>query len=190
MDPSSYPPRIADLLSPERLNPLEAGVPNEEARAALQALTVREAFAPQTVHDEDMARACLAGLWLYHDFLDESHCISQEIETPSGSYWHGLLHRREGDFGNSKYWFRRVGAHPVFAPLCRAAAELAGPDPERAARFLATQETWDPFAFIDLCAAAVAGRVGCKGLCRRIQQAEWNLLFASCYRACTSSNSG
>ena len=100
MQPSSYPPRLAELLAAERLNPLDAGTPNEAARPALAALTARAAFAPLALRDEDMARACLAGLWLYHDFLDESHRISQEIETPTGSYWHGLMHRREGDFGN------------------------------------------------------------------------------------------
>jgi hypothetical protein len=182
MQPSSYPARIAELLAEERLSPLGAGTPNAAARPALAALTVREAFAPQAVRDEDMARACLAGLWLYHDFLDESHRISQEIETTTGSYWHGLMHRREGDFGNSKYWFRRVGAHAVFEPLRQAAAELAGPEPEGAARFLVTQARWDPFAFVDLCEAAVSGRVGCADLCRRIQQAEWRRLFDYCYR--------
>jgi hypothetical protein len=170
------------LLAAERLNPLDAGRPNEEVRAALQALTVPAAFAPQAVRDEDMARACLAGLWLYHDFLDESHRISQEIETPTGSYWHGLMHRREGDFGNSKYWFRRVGEHPVFEPLRQAAAELAASAPERAARFLAEQSRWDPFAFIDLCEMAVSGRADCAELCRRVQQAEWRRLFDYCYR--------
>jgi hypothetical protein len=187
MQPSSYPPRIAELLAEERLNPLDAGTPNEAARPALAALTVRDAFAPQTVRDEDMARACLAGLWLYHDFLDESHRISQEIETPTGSYWHGLMHRREGDFGNSKYWFRRVGERPVFETLRQAAAELAGSQPEPAARFLATQARWDPFAFVDLCEAAVSGRSGCAELCRRIQQVEWRLLFDYCYHQAVQS---
>ena len=49
-----------------------------------------------------MASACLAGLWLYHDYLDESHAVSQSIHTPAGSYWHGLMHRREPDFANPK----------------------------------------------------------------------------------------
>ena len=64
-----------------------------------------------------MALACMAGLWLRHDFLDESHRISQDLENPSGSYWHGIMHRRELDFSNAKYWFRRVGMHRVFEPL-------------------------------------------------------------------------
>ncbi len=97
--PLDYPPKIAELLKADRLTPLGPGTPNESVRAALAALTVESAFAPHTVRDRDMAAACLAGLWLYHDFLDESHAISQEIGTPTGSYWHGLMHRREPDAG-------------------------------------------------------------------------------------------
>jgi hypothetical protein len=46
--------------------------------------------------------ACRAALWLAFDFLDESHAVSQELDTPEGSYWHGLLHRREPDFANPR----------------------------------------------------------------------------------------
>ena len=42
-----------------------------------------------------MANACRAGLWLYHEFLDEAHEITQHLHTPAGSYWHALVHRRE-----------------------------------------------------------------------------------------------
>ena len=53
-----------------------------------------------------------AGLLLYIDDLDGSHERSQSIESDEGSYWHGIMHRREGDFWNSKYWFRRAGSLP------------------------------------------------------------------------------
>jgi hypothetical protein len=71
------------------LPPLGPGRPDPALRPKLEALD-DSAFAPHAVRDRDMVRACLAGLWLYHDFLDESHKISQEIDTPTGSYWHVL----------------------------------------------------------------------------------------------------
>jgi hypothetical protein len=50
-----------------------------------------------------------AGLWLYVDELDRSHAISQNLHSSLGAAWHGVMHRREGDFANAKYWFRRAG---------------------------------------------------------------------------------
>jgi hypothetical protein len=140
---------------------------------------VASAFAPAA--DRDMVAACRAGLWLAFDFLDESHTLSQDIHTPEGSYWHGLMHRREPDFANSKYWFRQVGAHPVFEPLRREAARLAA-DAPGPATFLTRQASWDPFAFIDLCEASYDVKAPCHDLCRQVQRVEWELLFDSCYR--------
>jgi hypothetical protein len=58
-----------------------------------------------------------AGLWLYVDDLERSHAVSQGITTPTGSLWHGIMHRREGDFSNSLYWMRRAESHPLFDEL-------------------------------------------------------------------------
>jgi len=57
--------------------------------------------------------ALVAGLWLYLDELDRSHTVSQGMKDATGSFWHGIMHRREGDFGNSHYWFRSAGRHPA-----------------------------------------------------------------------------
>jgi hypothetical protein len=183
----AFAPRIADLLREERLAPLGPGRPNEGARTQLAELTGVTAFTPHAVRDPDMAQACLAGLWLYHDFLDESHTLSQDIATPTGSYWHGLMHRREPDFDNAKYWFRRVGRHPVFEPLQSAAAALAAAQPQPAAPFLTTAGSWDPFAFVDLCQTA-RDSAGLAMLCRHIQHQEWHLLFKYSYRSAIGDN--
>lgn len=178
-----YPAAIAELLQEDRLPPLGPGTPNSSAGKKLRALSAAEAFSPHAIKDRDMAEACLAGLWLHHDFLDESHTISQGIETPTGSYWHGLMHRREPDFSNSAYWFRRVGRHPVFDDLCQRAAEIAGQyAADDAIRFLTAQKEWDPFAFLDLCEEAYQGGNAHEDLCREIQKREWELLFDYCYR--------
>ena len=39
---------------------------------------------------------------------DEAHAIVQDIESMD-SYWiHAYLHRKEGDIGNSNYWYNRA----------------------------------------------------------------------------------
>jgi hypothetical protein len=137
-------------------------------RGKLAALTAESLCAPARVADADFARCCLAGLWLHHDCLDEAHTLAQEVHTPSGSYWHAIMHRREPDAGNSKYWWRRVGNHPVFAQLGEAASRLGW-------------RAWDPEAFVDACENE-RGRGGEREvLLRQVQRVEWNLLFAWCY---------
>ncbi|MGH7596576.1 MAG: hypothetical protein ACREOI_09500 [bacterium] len=181
-NPTLYGPLFANLLQEERLNPLGPGMPNTKMHPALAALTIEKAFAPNKIVNADMARACLAGIWLYHDFLEESHQISQAIATTTGSYWHGIMHRREPDFSNSKYWFHRVGDHPIFPSLQLAAAELAAKEkPHASTEFLARQSQWDAFAFIELCEACVERRSPADMLCRQIQFGEWKLLFDYCY---------
>ena len=109
-----YGTAFSSLLSETRTNPLDGGTPNTDARPDLDALTAEAAFAGKKIVDADMAECCVSAVWLYHNFLDESHTISQGIHSTSGSYWHGIMHRREPDFPNSKYWFRKVGDHEVF----------------------------------------------------------------------------
>lgn len=86
-----------------------------------------------------------AGLLLWNDDLDAAHRMAQQIETTTGSYWHAIMHRREPDYGNSKYWFNRVGRHPAMARLAEQAAPLF-----KGCSFLANGR-YDAFAFVDAC---------------------------------------
>jgi hypothetical protein len=153
-------------------------------RSALKKLSLESAFAHARVADQNMAACCVSGIWLLYDCLDESHAISQGIDTSSGSFWHAIMHRREGDFSNAKYWFRNVGQHPVFAELgerAHVAASLRDADSSLGETRL-RDGTWDPFAFVDLCQGVARGQTGARELCLDVQQAEWELLFDYCYR--------
>jgi hypothetical protein len=172
---ADYPPPVEELLRIMPLAPLGPGTPHREAQDKLEA--IGPAFAPGA--DRNMVAACQAGLWLAFDFLDEAHTISQELHIVEGSYWHALMHRREPDFANSKYWFQRVGDHPVYERLREEAVKLAS---GRMWPTFLGQAEWDAAAFVDLCEAHYEAGAPGHEFCRRLQRAEWELLFDWCYR--------
>lgn len=48
---------------------------------------------------------------LWHDARGDweaAHRIAQEIDTADGAWVHAYLHRKEGDIGNARYWYRRA----------------------------------------------------------------------------------
>jgi hypothetical protein len=175
---TDYSTAIAELIHDARLAPLGPGTPNARARVSLAALTNESVTGPHPLVDSDMAAACRAGLWLYHDFLDEAHAISQDIDTPTGSYWHGLVHRREPDYANAAYWFRRVGRHSIFECLAKFARELAA----KCSPAIPIPDPWNPFWFIDYCEGCASGREPGEQFARLVQQQEWVLLLEHCYR--------
>lgn len=184
---ATYGPLFAELLGNALVMPLGPGRPITQHEEALRAMTVERAFEGKRVVDSDMANACLSAAWLYHNYLDESHEISQSIDTPTGSFLHGIMHRREPDYGNAKYWFRRVGDHAIFGELAEAAALLAERRPDRDAALPWLEGGWDPFAFVDLVESCATGESEADDLCQQIQMREWWLLFDHCHAAATGA---
>jgi hypothetical protein len=184
---------LRDFLAEASLNPLGPGEPNRELIKKVRATKPTDIFGGASIRDEWMANALFAGLFLLADDLDRSHDFSQDISSPTGSYWHGIMHRREPDYGNAKYWFHRVGSHPVYDDVAPAARELlaaqAGdiPGAENETDFLLSDQ-WDAERFVDLCAMATKGSkreerdAALENLCRQIQRTECELLLAYCYR--------
>ncbi len=73
------------------------------------------------------APAWKAALHLWNDDLEAAHELVQELHSATGSALHGIVHRREGDYDNARYWFVRAGDHPAYHGLqSRAALLLAG----------------------------------------------------------------
>lgn len=100
----------------------------------------------------------IAGLWLYVDELDKSHRVSQSMHDATGAYWHGIMHRREGDFSNSHHWFRQASPHPAFKDV--------GND-------------YDPHSFVDEVEAAYRNQAASEALID-LQRREWLTLFVWC----------
>ncbi len=80
-DPAAHGPAFASLLADLPLPPLGPGNPCRAVQVQLAMLTPDNAFAHTRLYDRDMSRACLAGLWLAYNFIDESHPISQTLDT-------------------------------------------------------------------------------------------------------------
>jgi hypothetical protein len=140
-------------------------VPHESAGAVdlLSEMTPAALF-DKPVKRADEARCVLAGLHLLLDQLDRSHRLSQEVGSASGSFWHAIMHRREGDFSNSKYWYARCAAHPVLPQLTAAG--------------------WSAAALVDLV-QEVHDRPADPRYAEAVelQRLEWQILMNHCIRA-------
>lgn len=122
----------------------------------------------------DGHHAIKAGLWLYADELDRSHAYSQDLHTPTGSFWHAIMHRREGDFPNAKYWYRKAGAHPAMNNI-----DLAGGGSASGSDIAA----YDADKFVDRVARANARCESDSPDLVALQHHEWRALFEWCAEA-------
>jgi hypothetical protein len=124
--------------------------PGVEPEGALNK-RLSEAFGSSKVPSQrqELIRALIL---LWHDHFESAHKIAQDIETSDGSFVHAILHRREPDYWNAKYWFRRVGKHPAFGEIANRVGGLLDSKPAEALRAkLLDRGSWDAVAFVDLC---------------------------------------
>ena len=52
----------------------------------------------------------LQALWHEaHGDWGRAHELTQKLNSADAAWVHAYLHRREGDFSNARYWYRRAG---------------------------------------------------------------------------------
>jgi hypothetical protein len=159
------------------------GAGHPAAKNMLESLSPRDLI-EGPIAIEDDARAVMSGLWLRHDWLDESHRISQGIESETGAFWHAIMHRREGDFSNSKYWYRHTDGHVLFGAIAARASEVINPFPADKSVFRLIASGWNSAAFVDLVELVHDQPNDPRHrLAVMIQEIEWQILFEHCTRA-------
>lgn len=110
---------------------------------------------PEDPGHQNMVR-CLMLLW--NDHFEHSHDLAQEMHHQTGSLLHGILHRREGDFWNAKYWLSRVGAHPVNSRILEKLRQMGGLGALKDQILVrGNSEEWNPCRFVDVCSGVLTG---------------------------------
>lgn len=139
------------------------------------------------------AQCVKAGLFLWNESLQSSHHISQDVTSATGSYWHGLMHRMEGDYSNAKYWFNRAGKLPIFPQLLKKAKEIfiaesamnniATPRLEASLGQILASDDWRPDLLVDAIELQVTSvqDEAAESLMLRIQRTELEALLQYSY---------
>lgn len=132
------------------------------------------------------ATALKAGLFCIHDYLEESHEFSQSVQNAgihcSGDYWHHIMHRREPDSSNAKYWSRVVGNHPLLDLLPEVIPPLfdqfQSSDVLHWKKRVLENKRWSLNTFVDFCSECDSSQdEELKKLARSIQWVEMQLLL-------------
>ena len=125
----------------------------------LKAASPAAILTPQAVVNPESAAAVKSGLLLWADGLVASHEVAQEHEDhDTCSYWHAIMHRREPDFSNSKYWYQRTSGHPIHARLRNGALQVlrasARADVVTYMTDVDADDNWEAERFVDSCERA------------------------------------
>lgn len=180
-DPSLWGPeakRIVDLSNLPPIGP-DGPTPNKQIPPA----TLQQKLFAHTPTNNSLAQlAFTAGILLWQNELEASHEVSQNLHQCEGSFWHGIMHRREPDYSNAKYWFAKVGKHPVYEELL----SWTQTNLPETATWLGLSQTWDANLLVDGCRQAAKTSHQHHASLQLICAAEALLLLDHCYQQATN----
>lgn len=155
--------------------PRKTVLPHQELESSLREILSQSSL------DSLNSNLIRALVLLWHDRLDAAHGIAQGIENADGSFLHAIVHRREPDFSNARYWFGRTGNHACFPEIARKVATLLDSCGRSDLKSrLVVNGKWDSFTFVELCQEASRRPASSPevDLLRRIQGIESEVLLA------------
>lgn len=163
---------LVDRLQSRGEMPLFAGEAWDAAITHdLRDATPASLFPHQRIADAPAAAGAIIGLRIWNDEFEAAHNLAQGLTDATGSYWHGICHRREGhrgsglesNLGNARHWFRRVGQHPAYDDVYRTALNVLGEAgvgfrwATEARQQLEQRGEWDPAILADWVGEAERG---------------------------------
>ncbi|MGA3170111.1 MAG: hypothetical protein ABSE62_03780 [Chthoniobacteraceae bacterium] len=181
METKKYSPLVSEFLFvPEdlllRLTPSQPG-PAETIRRIREAKD-QDLTGGAVLADATYPQLIRAGLLYAFDAIAESHRIVQGVGNDLASYWHGMLHRRDGDFDNARYWYRRTGRLSLFSEMHARAAAVSP--------LMARQSDWDPYLLVGQCEQARFGADLDQKELVTLQRIEFNAMFDYLWRGAFS----
>ena len=132
------------------------------------------------VKNKRYGRICLAALMFAQDYIWEGHEIVQDYPELEASWWHAFMHRMEGDYGNSAYWYRRVGEPAEYVGFFEAVKKL---ELDSGISSIQDASSWDPFVFNGLIDRY---RNTSEESLKKVHELEFNFLFGLCLNKAVS----
>ncbi|MDP6778540.1 MAG: hypothetical protein QGI83_17435, partial [Candidatus Latescibacteria bacterium] len=143
---------------------------------------------------QELGQLVLAGLHHRNDDLAAAHALctlaGRDTGLPEASYWHGMTHRREGDFQGARRWFRGTTRLEVLSGIRESTVGLLqrvmqmpeyGSAREAALRLmqqLNAEGTWDPNHLVGLCETCLEGGTPEeRRLLEEVQEIEFCVVF-------------
>ena len=175
---------IAQQLDARETPPLSPkSVWNETISQQLQSddetlfgMEIVRAFAPSDAAANTRRALCRAALFLWNDDLDAAHKIVQpRDDNATANFLHAVIHRRERDFSNALYWWRKTGAHPLLSKIGLAARDADGA--REYSQLFGRDDVFNAAAFTQLCEKSAPPN---EEVLRRIQAIELESIYQFC----------
>lgn len=167
---------------------------NSIAKKTLDTVDDPQLFEPCNLTNDLMGGAIRSLLYLWNGWPNECSMYAQAAPPKISLYLMAIAERQRTNAAQAKSFFQQLEDHEIYANLVECATQIIGTSPDaslkRFVEILKFNGAWEPFAFTDLFEQARADetKIVVGEFVRKMQQSEFNLLFAHCYESATGKD--